>query len=42
MWSAKADTIQEAVELIHKLAAKYPPENSFLIAMDWESHAEWR
>lgn len=42
MWSAKADTVQEAVELIHKLAAKYPPENSFLIAMDWESHAEWR
>lgn len=40
MYSAKVATVREAVELIHKLAAKYPPENSFLIAMDWESHVE--
>lgn len=41
MWSIKADTVQKAVELLHELAKKYPPEHSFLIAMDWESHAEW-
>lgn len=41
MWSIKADSVQRAVELLHELAKKYPPEHSFLIAMDWESYVEW-